>query len=92
MIYIWANIYLLCQGPHAAILNNPSTYTLPLTTIYLLFSLTDLNVVVGLCIGHDILFTKYSRAPVTTLIVKDRYTGHNPLAAIYSSYHKIFLK
>jgi uncharacterized metal-binding protein len=49
---------------------------------------TDLNVIVGLCIGHDILFTKYSEAPVTTLIVKDRYTGHNPVIALYSNYHK----
>jgi uncharacterized metal-binding protein len=49
---------------------------------------TDLNVIVGLCIGHDILFTKYSKAPVTTLIVKDRYTGHNPIAALYSNYHR----
>jgi len=48
---------------------------------------TDLNVIVGLCIGHDILFTKYSKAPVTTLIVKDRYTGHNPAVALYSNYH-----
>lgn len=39
---------------------------------------TDLNIIVGLCIGHDILFTKYSEAPVTTFIVKDRVTGHNP--------------
>ena len=49
---------------------------------------TDLNVIVGLCIGHDILFTKFSEAPVTTLIVKDRVTGHNPAAALYSSYHR----
>jgi uncharacterized metal-binding protein len=44
---------------------------------------TDLNVIVGLCVGHDILFTKHSRAPVTTLVVKDRVTGHNPVAALY---------
>jgi len=31
---------------------------------------TDLNVVLGLCLGHDILFTKYSKAPSTTLYVK----------------------
>lgn len=49
---------------------------------------TDLNVIVGLCIGHDALFTRHSRALVTTLIVKDRYTGHNPVIALYSSYHK----
>ncbi len=47
----------------------------------------DLNIIVGLCIGHDILFTKYSNAPVTTLIVKDRVTGHNPVASLYSGYH-----
>lgn len=38
---------------------------------------TDLNVILGLCLGHDISFTKLSNAPVTTLIVKDRRTGHN---------------
>ena len=26
---------------------------------------TDMNIIVGLCVGHDILFTKYSDAPVT---------------------------
>ena len=30
---------------------------------------TDLNVIVGLCVGHDIAFTQHSKAPVTTLIV-----------------------
>jgi len=48
---------------------------------------TDLNIILGLCIGHDILFTKYSEAPVTTLAVKDRVLAHNPLGAIYSGYH-----
>jgi uncharacterized metal-binding protein len=47
----------------------------------------DLNIIVGLCIGHDIHFTKYSEAPVSTLIVKDRVTGHNPFASLYSAYH-----
>jgi uncharacterized metal-binding protein len=49
---------------------------------------TDLNIIVGLCIGHDILFTKYSEAPVTTFIVKDRVTGHNPAIALYASYYR----
>ncbi|MEW5761416.1 MAG: DUF1847 domain-containing protein [Candidatus Thermoplasmatota archaeon] len=49
---------------------------------------TDLNVIVGLCIGHDILFTEHSKAPVTTLVVKDRVLAHNPLGAIYSGYHR----
>jgi len=48
---------------------------------------TELNVIVGLCIGHDILFTKTSKAPVTTLIVKDRLLGHNPVIGLYSDYH-----
>lgn len=45
---------------------------------------TDLNVVVGLCVGHDSLFIKYSDAIVTTLVTKDRATGHNPAAALYN--------
>jgi uncharacterized metal-binding protein len=49
---------------------------------------TDFNVIVGLCVGHDMLFTQNSKAPVTTLIVKDRFTGHNPLISLYTRYHK----
>lgn len=49
---------------------------------------TDLNVILGLCIGHDALFTEHSKAPVTTFAVKDRVLAHNPLGALYSSYHK----
>ena len=43
----------------------------------------DLNIIVGLCVGHDIIFTKYSEAPVTTLVTKDRVTGHNPVSVLY---------
>jgi uncharacterized metal-binding protein len=46
---------------------------------------TDFNVLLGLCVGHDSLFFKYAEAPTTVLAVKDRVTGHNPLAAIYLS-------
>ena len=53
---------------------------------------TDLNIILGLCMGHDILFTKYSEAPVTTLAVKDRVLAHNPLGAIYSGYQRKKLK
>jgi uncharacterized metal-binding protein len=51
---------------------------------------TDLNVLLGLCVGHDSLFFKYAEAYTTVLAVKDRVTGHNPLAAIYlhNSYYK----
>lgn len=44
---------------------------------------TDMNIIVGLCVGHDMLFNKHSKAPVTTLVVKDRVTGHNPIAVLY---------
>lgn len=47
---------------------------------------TDLNVIVGLCVGHDILFAQASKAPVTTFIVKDRLLAHNPVGALYSRY------
>jgi len=50
---------------------------------------TELNLIVGLCIGHDILFTQYSEAPVTTLIVKDRILSHNPAGALYSDYYLV---
>ncbi len=53
---------------------------------------TEFNVLLGLCVGHDSLFFKYAKAPTTVLAVKDRVTGHNPLAAIYLSegyYRKI---
>lgn len=53
---------------------------------------TDLNILIGLCVGHDSLFIRHSEAPVTVLIVKDRVTGHNPAVALYtkgSIYSKI---
>ena len=49
---------------------------------------TQLNYILGLCLGHDIIFGCYSKAPVSTLMVKDRVTGHNPGAALYSSFHR----
>ena len=51
---------------------------------------TDMNIIVGLCVGHDILFTKYSKAPVTTLIAKDRVTGHNPASVLYTYYGETY--
>jgi len=62
----------------------------------------DLAVMLGLCIGHDTLFIRYCRRPMTVIghdtlfirycrrpmtviAVKDRVTGHNPLAALYTS-------
>ncbi len=49
---------------------------------------TDLNITVGLCIGHDILFNKYSGVPTTAFIVKDRVLSHNPAGALYTGYYR----
>jgi len=46
---------------------------------------TDFNILLGLCVGHDSLFFKHADAYTTVLAVKDRVTGHNPLAAVYLS-------
>ncbi len=44
---------------------------------------TELNIMVGLCLGHDILFLRHCKAETTPLVVKDRALGHNPVAALY---------
>jgi uncharacterized metal-binding protein len=51
---------------------------------------TEFNIMMGLCVGHDSLFLKYSEAPCTVFAVKDRLLGHNPLAAVYNidSYYR----
>ncbi|TFG20580.1 MAG: DUF1847 domain-containing protein [Promethearchaeota archaeon] len=51
---------------------------------------TDMNIIVGLCVGHDITFTRLSEAPVTTLIAKDRSMPHNPAGVLFSHYGKEF--
>jgi len=50
---------------------------------------TQINVVLGLCVGHDALFTMHSKAPVTTFATKDRALGHNPMSALYNLYNKM---
>ena len=46
---------------------------------------TDLNILIGLCVGHDSLFIMHSKAPVTVLVAKDRVLAHNPVAAMYQA-------
>lgn len=46
---------------------------------------TELNLLLGLCVGHDALFIKHSHTYVVPVAAKDRVTGHNPLAALYAS-------
>lgn len=52
---------------------------------YLNSKKTQFNVLIGLCVGHDSLFYRYSDAPVSTLITKDRILAHNPVGALYQS-------
>jgi uncharacterized metal-binding protein len=40
---------------------------------------TELNIMMGLCLGHDMIFNAKSKAPVTPLIVKDRKLKHHTL-------------
>lgn len=44
---------------------------------------TEFNIALGLCVGHDSLFYRYSDAMTTTLVAKDRVLAHNPVGAIY---------
>lgn len=42
----------------------------------------DLVAQVGLCIGHDMILQQESKAPVTTLVVKDRVFDHHAIRAL----------
>lgn len=46
---------------------------------------TELNLIMGLCVGHDSLFIKYSKALCTSVVTKDRVLAHNPAAALYQT-------
>ena len=56
---------------------------------------TDFNIMIGLCVGHDSLFLKHVDGLATALIVKDRVTGHNPAAVLYTKgpyYRRLYQK
>jgi len=40
---------------------------------------TGLNIMMGLCLGHDMIFNAKSKASVTPLLVKDRKLNHHTL-------------
>ena len=52
---------------------------------------TELNFIYGLCVGHDTIFIRRSKAPVTYVVVKDMVTGNNPGAVLLSPYHRMKL-
>ena len=43
---------------------------------------TELNIMMGLCLGHDMIFNSKSKAPVTPLLVKDRKLAHHTIEAL----------
>jgi uncharacterized metal-binding protein len=43
----------------------------------------ELNIVLGLCVGHDSLFFRHSEGLATTLVAKDRVLAHNPIGALH---------
>lgn len=49
---------------------------------------TELNIMMGLCLGHDIIFNARSKAPVTSLVVKDRKLDHHTLTALKRDLNK----
>ena len=63
-----------------AILCNPIMQALMLNE-----AKTDLNILMGICVGHDALFCKYSDAPVTTLVAKDFLAANNPCSVLYTA-------
>jgi len=42
----------------------------------------ELNIVLGLCVGHDSLLVRYSKGLTTTLVAKERVLAHNPVGAL----------
>ena len=42
----------------------------------------EFNILLGLCVGHDSLFFRHSKALVTVLVAKDRVLAHNPIGAL----------
>ncbi len=49
---------------------------------YLKENNTELNISMGLCVGHDMVFNQKSASPVSNLVVKDRTNNNNPIETI----------
>ncbi|NEW85141.1 MAG: DUF1847 domain-containing protein [Mariniphaga sp.] len=49
---------------------------------YLKDNNTELNISMGLCVGHDMVFNQKSASPVSNLVVKDRTNNNNPIETI----------
>lgn len=42
----------------------------------------EMNIIMGLCVGHDAIFIQHAVGPVTCLIAKDRVHDHKPVDGI----------
>lgn len=66
--------------PAAELLNDPNVKGTSCNPVgqaaYLEDHNTQLNISMGLCMGHDMIFNMKSKAPTSTLIVKDRQHKH----------------
>ena len=49
---------------------------------YLQGNNTELNISMGLCVGHDMVFNQKSASPVSVLVVKDRTNKNNTMEVI----------
>jgi len=49
---------------------------------YLQKNNTDMNISMGLCVGHDMIFNQKSASPVSTILVKDRINNHHTITSI----------
>jgi len=73
---ITKNEMLGCQGN--SIMCNPAGQA-----EYLKENNTDLNISMGLCVGHDMVFNQKSVSPVSTLVVKDGTNKNNTIESIH---------
>lgn len=46
---------------------------------------TDYNLIFGLCVGHDALFTKYSHVLTSVIMVKDRSRYRDPISGLFAA-------
>ncbi len=46
---------------------------------------TELNVLAGMCVGHEAMLIQASQVPVVALVARDPRLRHNPAAALYTS-------
>lgn len=53
---------------------------------------TDLNISIGLCVGHDMIFNKQSLAPVTCVYTKDSTNNNNMDKAVQEISKQLLIK